>query len=475
MSGITFDNVIDPKFPRYVYASEPLVEAYRYRSGRGNKKIARLFMGEWMKILEDEIPDQGRIHVRYRGGEGFVDRNHLSWNRYLEIFFIDVSQGDSILIQAPEDRRILIDGGQSDDAYDFIRNKYNLDEPDNYIDFDAIVATHSDADHTEGLIRILEDPKIAVKRFYHNGLFRREDGSLDPGPRHGDQIYGLTDRPKLTDAPELSPLMKKIVAAVEKAEQNMPKVIKKMEKQERWQGRIDKPKGGFVFKRLDASDKFLPPYDDPKKPLKIKVLWPYARKEEEKISYPYYGDVGKTVNGNSIVLLIIHGNQRILLTGDLNTKSMDDILRLYSRGNKKSESFLRAEVYKAAHHGSQDFSIPFLKKIKPDAAVISSGDDRQDVHGHPRAVLVGTITHYSENEKPAVFSTELAACFCRLSKKERNQFKAGAVPLYERSIQGIVNLRSDGNRLYLGTVHGRKSPKDPRANILWKWDIWPEI
>lgn len=474
MSTITFNGTRDPKFPSYVYASQPLVRVYNSRHPSSKKGIANLFMGEWMKILDDKIPEQGRVHVRYRGGEGYVDSSHFSGDRFLELFFIDVSQGDSILIQMPEDRRILIDGGQGNEAHDFIRNKYRLDKPDNFIDFDAIVATHSDADHTQGLIPILEDPKIAVKRFYHNGLFRRKNESEDPGPKVGDRIYELVDRPKLTDPPELASLMKKIVKAVEKAKQNLPKVIDEMKKLERWKGRIDLPNEGFVFNRLDAADGYLPPYNDPAKLMKIRVLWPAARREKGKISYGYYGSVGTTVNGNSIVLLLEYGERRILLTGDLNTESMDDILKFYRQSGQQPENVLRADVYKAAHHGSQHFSLPFLKTVRPSAAVISSGDDRNDVHGHPRAVLMGTITRYSEHEKPAVFSTELAACYSPLPPEEQKQFKAGNVQLYERSIQGIIHLRCDGNRLYLGTVFGRKPPEDPRANILWKWDIWPE-
>ena len=478
MPGITLGANLDPKFPYYVYAKEPLVNVFQERSASSKKKVAKLFMGEWMKILDDRIPEEERIHVRYRGGKGYVESDQLSWKRYLEIYFIDVSQGDSILIQAPEDRRILIDGGQSDDAHNFIRTKYNLKEKNNYIDFDAVVATHSDADHTQGLIKILEDPKIAVKRFYHNGLFRRKDKSVDPGPRSDNRIYGLVDQPELDDIPALSPLMKKVVEAVKKAKENMPKVIEKMNEQERWRKRID-PHIEFLYKRLDAADKFILPYDDPEKDLRIKVLWPVACKDGEKRYYPYYGDVGKTVNGNSIVLMLEHGKsqnpQRILLTGDLNTESMEDILEYYKQEGEQPEKVLGANVYKAAHHGSQHFSIPFLQAVKPDAAVISSGDDRYDVHGHPRAVLMGTITHHSENKKPAVFSTELAACFRPLSKREMKKSIAGKGQLYERAIQGIVHLRSDGDRLYMGTVFGRKPPEERHANILWKWDIWPDI
>jgi hypothetical protein len=233
------------------------------------------------------------------------------------------------------------------------------------------------------------------------------------------------------------------------------------------------PRGGFVCRRLDAADGFLSPFDDPGKSLIIDVLWPRAVKDNGKLAYPWYGDAGKTVNGNSVVLCVRHGKQRILLTGDLNTASMEDLLNTITTQQGTSD-VLDARVYKAAHHGSQDFSLPFLKAVKPDAAVISSGDDRNDIHRHPRAVLLGTITRYSKSAKPAIFSTELAACFSLLSKKEQAQFTSSNAQLYERSIRGIVHLRSNGEQLFLGSVHGRKAPKDPLANLMWKWDIWPE-
>lgn len=475
MPANTLQKILDPKFPHYVYVAKPLITAYESR--RGSKKSANLFIGEWMKILDDKIRNRGRIHVCYRGGKGYVHGQDLSRSRFLEIFFIDVSQGDSILIQTPDDRRVLIDGGQNDEAHTFISRKYNLSDKDNYIDFEAIVATHSDLDHTGGLIKILNNPKIAVKRFYHNGLFRRKAKAQDPGPVKGNRIFGIVDRPQVTAKPELSSLMKRIIKAVEEAKKRLPAVIEKMKKIERWKSRIDLPYEGFIFNRLDAADEFLPPFDGHNKYMTIEVLWPIAKKTgtDSQLSYPYYGNPGKTVNGNSIVLCLRFGQQRILLSGDLNQKSMDDLLDYYSKGKIPLSDRLGVEVYKAAHHGSQEFSLPFLKIIQPDAAVISSGDNRQDIHGHPRAILLGTITRYSRKPMPAVFSTELAACYSpiTLTKEQQKSFAKGEMQVYEQSIQGIVHLRSDGKQLYLGTVHGRKQPEDPLANILWKWDIWP--
>jgi hypothetical protein len=311
-------------------------------------------------------------------------------------------------------------------------------------------------------------------------LFRRNDKKNDPGPVVQGRVFGLLDSPKPNAKPELTSLMQRIINAADEAKKRLPDVIAKMKQMPRYKlrGVQDPPAGGMVFKRLDASDLYLPPFlpaENQINPLVVRVIWPSAEVVNGQLSYPFYENAGKTVNGNSVVLCVCYGTQRILLTGDLNEKSMNDMV-------VKSKDRLRAEVYKAAHHGSQDFSIDFLKAVQPDAAVISSGDDRLDIHGHPRAVLMGTITRYSVNPKPAVFSTELAACYSPipLTSKQQESFNEGRLKkyggseqVYEKSLHGVVHLRSDGKSLYLGTVHGRKAPEDSQAATCYKWDIWP--
>jgi hypothetical protein len=95
-------NVVDKTYPDYAYTAKPLVAIYD--SLKGKKVVANLLIGEWVKILDKPIPDEGRINVRFRGGTGYVLPENLTRSRFLEIFFIDVDQGDSVLIQTPDDR-----------------------------------------------------------------------------------------------------------------------------------------------------------------------------------------------------------------------------------------------------------------------------------------------------------------------------------------------------------------------------------
>lgn len=88
----------------------------------------------------------------------------LSFNilaKDLEITFIDVGQGDSILIQTPDDKNILVDGGGIPSWHNYsykIGQKIvsPLLQKKKIKKLDKVVLTHGDADHLSGLIDILE-------------------------------------------------------------------------------------------------------------------------------------------------------------------------------------------------------------------------------------------------------------------------------------------------------------------------------
>lgn len=70
----------------------------------------------------------------------------------LRVSFLDVEQGDAILIETPSGHDVLIDGGPNDIVLS------RLDDRLNYFDrhIDIIIATHGDADHVTGLIPVLK-------------------------------------------------------------------------------------------------------------------------------------------------------------------------------------------------------------------------------------------------------------------------------------------------------------------------------
>jgi competence protein ComEC len=83
----------------------------------------------------------------------------------LQITYIDVGQGDSILLQDPGGFTILIDGGKTtagSTVVSYIKSK-------GISTLDVVLATHADADHIGGLIDVLQDGAITVKRVLYNG------------------------------------------------------------------------------------------------------------------------------------------------------------------------------------------------------------------------------------------------------------------------------------------------------------------
>jgi len=75
----------------------------------------------------------------------------------LQIYFIDVGQGDSTLLVTPNDKNILIDGGGSS-TYDVGKNiliPYLLDRKIKKLDY--VIVSHFDEDHVGGLFVILEE------------------------------------------------------------------------------------------------------------------------------------------------------------------------------------------------------------------------------------------------------------------------------------------------------------------------------
>ena len=68
-------------------------------------------------------------------------------NNYLKIYFVDVGQGDCTVIQTPNGKNLIIDGGDKD-TYDYgekVVLPYLLDRKIKQIDY--LIVSHVDSDH----------------------------------------------------------------------------------------------------------------------------------------------------------------------------------------------------------------------------------------------------------------------------------------------------------------------------------------
>ncbi|MER1985595.1 MAG: MBL fold metallo-hydrolase [Solibacillus sp.] len=79
------------------------------------------------------------------------------------VHFIDVGQGDSILVQSPNGKTMLIDGGVKGAGKDVVAYLRGM----GVSQLDYVVATHPDADHIGGLITVLNS--ISIKNFVDSG------------------------------------------------------------------------------------------------------------------------------------------------------------------------------------------------------------------------------------------------------------------------------------------------------------------
>ena len=90
----------------------------------------------------------------------------------LKIYFFDVGQGDSILIETPSGRQILVDGGPDNK----VLQKLGEVMPFYDRDIDAVIVSHPHADHIVGLMGVLERYEvkniIEARESYNSSEFK---------------------------------------------------------------------------------------------------------------------------------------------------------------------------------------------------------------------------------------------------------------------------------------------------------------
>ncbi|HEX8752729.1 MAG TPA: MBL fold metallo-hydrolase [Solirubrobacterales bacterium] len=427
-----------------------------YTEPTGSKAELHLLWGDRLTVGGEEAGD--RVKARARGEEGWVERSALGGKPLLEVYVIDVRQGDGILIKTPNGRHVLIDAGLprskqdlGKNAVDFVDWKFFHDYDSETIALDRVLSSHSDLDHYGGLIDLLEVGEseeldctgVRVEGIHHAGIgwwVDPEDGrwlGTHQETEAGDFFTQLVgDRPAIEAAlaPGADPALQGEWAAFLRAALNARRSD-------------DSP---TPIRRLSSADGFLPGFepgteDEPA----IKVLAP--------VQFDVGGDPALrrlgaedsiNTNGNSLVLRLDYGACRFLLTGDINREAEEALLADYA---DRTEEF-RCDVAKAAHHGSADFSLPFLRAMEPAVTVISSGDCESYDHPNPRLLAASALAGRVEIDEeklvsPLIYSTELA----RSVELEPGNEATGGRAIVARLIYGLVNVRTDGERILCAT------------------------
>jgi competence protein ComEC len=400
---------------------------FNNQSGERTKYI--LIYGDEVDTLAGQAPSgAGWQKVSYRGREGEVQTTALSAKRTLEMYFLDVGQGDAAFIVSPTEEKILVDGGLNDRALGFLIWKYRLDDPNNEITIDHMIVSHGDEDHLGGLIRILQHDRIHVDNIYHNGIavfrsgFNQSLGNVDAQ----DRLITLHDSTVDLAGLDLSTTFDDWIQEVNSSGANYHAV------------NADTPD----LEIQDVKLEFLGPLREPGGALK------------------WFDGKGPTINGHSVVFRLVHEDVRILFTGDINEEGAKHLMADYTIAQQ-----LDAHVLKAPHHGSHDFYQPFLEAIRPMITVVSSGDDPD--YGHPRAVFLGGVGLAGRGSKPLIFSTEIAATFldeadehsiamaileepATLGDLDFSDHTANFIARlrFKQVLPGIINVRSSGDKIF---------------------------
>jgi len=211
----------------------------------------------------------------------------------LKVHFIDVGQGDSILIDQGE-TEVLIDGG--------LRTSGVVDYLNDYVDgaLEVMVATHPHADHIGGLINVLDT--FEVGEIWLNG----------------DSSSSKTHQAFMSRVDDEG-------ATIHEA---------------RLGDSIDM--GNYTLRVLNPA-KLLP----------------------------------KSINSNSIVLLMSYGDIDFLFPADALLKAEEAMLA------RRYFPLPEVEILKVGHHGSRSASsTAFLERVNPEVAIYMAGKDNKSGYPH---------------------------------------------------------------------------------------------
>ena len=486
----------DPQFDDYLAADS--ARAYFDEAGKKEDPGFYLLWGDGVKLLGSSVSGL-RSRIKARGKIGWIDKTALGGQSLLEFYFIDVGQGDGVLIKTADFRHILLDAGYPRAAQptgksgaDFVDWKFAKDYGTTTIRLDAMISSHIDWDHHGGLNDILDVSQtaeldcqaITVEAFYHSGLSHWK--AFDGGP---EGLGPFTPKTPPSAKKWFTRLLGDRVSCEAALNEQGPqvrgtwgKLIKNVVGAKRADGTPT------AIARVSQLSQWLPGFSSAD-PLRIKVLGPV---EETVAGAPALrrlgSEQGQNTNGTSVLLRFDYGKSRTLLTGDLNKRAHQMLLTHY----EGAESEFACDVAKSCHHGSDDVSYAFMNYVKAACTVISSGDAEGHDHPRPKIVAASGLSGYAtfKNDElvtPLVYSTELARSImvgkttfldatanggARTAGPDLANIEIGyefTVPgglaaskgsktlnkarVMHKLIYGLVNIRTDGTRILAATMN----------------------
>jgi competence protein ComEC len=266
------------------------------------------------------------------------------------ISYLDIGQGDSILITTPSGVHILVDGGGTlnfgqKEEWRIRRSPFEVGakvlvpllKKRGIHRLDVIILTHGDQDHAGGLQAVLEE--IPVSALLFNGT--------------------LADRGSYVE------LMR---TALERNVQ------------------LYAVQQGMTLSPDDTTA--------------LSFLWPEGRDGEASGTPPLKGvPLLEEQNHDSVVFRLEMNGRNFLFTGDMDLEAEAEIVELAQQ--KGINAGPAIDVLKVAHHGSKTSTgETWLEFWQPTAAVISAGVN--NLYGHPKAEVLERL----QDNHAGVFRTD---------------------------------------------------------------------
>ena len=276
----------------------------------------------------------------------------------LQVHFMDVGQGDSILILFPDGKDMLIDCGNKSSGYDFDVTAGYLEDylPDGKLDY--LMLTHGDEDHVEYMDEILD--MYQVSTVFMPNVLAEPSGTSAAAKELREQIAAL-DPEKLAMFDDEDTLTTQVYARFFIAALSEPdcEVILTVDP--------DEDTNSIVItdgtKQADGS------YADA-----TYMLTFYCPTEE----YYASSDLSSAEEKNAIspIGILEYNGVRVVLTGDSN--EINEPLFVERAG------YIDCDVLKVGHHGSETSSTEeFLDAVDCEYAIISCNAEGNTFY-HPR-------------------------------------------------------------------------------------------
>jgi beta-lactamase superfamily II metal-dependent hydrolase len=313
----------------------------------------------------------------------------------MSMFRIDMlpaREGDCLWIEYGDParpRRILVDGGRKV-AYTSLMKRFMALRPSER-NFELLVLSHVDADHIEGLLKLIKDPEIKVrfKDVWFNGEQHLQR------PKQESEAFGAVQGEALTEGirrcrwkwnaafkgnsvviPDSGRLPVKVLAGGMRLTLLSPTWGKLQKLAPVWAKELRK--AGLVKKRARAD------VDPPG----LEGFGPPTIAEVELAAVsPFEGDPS-AANGSSICLLAEFDGRRVVLAGDGHAEILASSLAKLRRNGRS----IKLDAYKVSHHGSRGtHSVELMRLMRCKRFLISTDGSR---HKHPHDESIARILKY---------------------------------------------------------------------------------